>query len=328
MTGWQRWVSQPQNLWLRRAIFQVHLWSGIGLGLYVLLTSVTGSILVFRNELYVAATRPPVTVKASGPRLTDEALSAAAARAHSGYSVVRIGRTRTADQAVAIELKRGTDVINRLFDPYTGKDLGNTVPLGIWLVSRLIVLHDDLLAGRTGRTVNGAGALLLVLLALTGLVVWWPGKKAWRGSLALHRGVGWRRVTWDLHSAIGFWTIAIILMFALSGAYLGIPQPFDHVADWLEPPTDANAGSRVVDSILYWLAYLHFGRINGIGIPCGGPGACDIATKSVWAVIGLIPGVMFVTGAVMWWNRVLVKRLRTQRLTKDTESEGRGGVRL
>src|SRR4051794_13504421 len=107
MTGWQQWVTRPQQLWLRRAIFQVHLWSGIGVGLYVLLISVTGSILVFRNELYIAATRPPLLVAVSGPRLTDDALATAATRAHPGYSVVRVGRTRTPDQAVAVELKRG-----------------------------------------------------------------------------------------------------------------------------------------------------------------------------------------------------------------------------
>jgi uncharacterized iron-regulated membrane protein len=329
MRWWRQWLTQPQSFWLRKAIFQIHLWSGIGIGLYVLLVSVTGSILVFRNELYTAATRPPVIVAETGPRLTDEELSAAAARAHRGYSVVRVARTRAANQAVAIELTRGSTVINRLFDPYTGKDLGSTVPLGIWLVSRLIVLHDDLLAGRTGRTVNGAGALLLLVLLFTGMVVWWPGIRTWRRSLTVHRKAGWRRVTWDLHSMLGFWTLAVILMFALSGAYLGIPHPFDQLADWLEPPTDANAGVRIVDQVLYWLAYLHFGRINGIGIPCGGPGVCDIATKSVWAAIGLIPGVMFVTGAMMWWNRVVVKRLRTQRLDRAAkDTAGSRGVRL
>src|SRR3954468_13408323 len=126
MTYWEQWVRQPQNLWLRRAIFQVHLWSGIGLGLYVLLVSVTGSILVFRNELYTAATRPPVVVAESGPRLTDEELASATMRAQRGYSVVRIARSRTANQAVSIELKRGSAALNRLFDPYTGRDLGNT----------------------------------------------------------------------------------------------------------------------------------------------------------------------------------------------------------
>jgi uncharacterized iron-regulated membrane protein len=28
-------------------------------------------------------------------------------------------------------------------------------------------------------------------------------------------------------------------------------------------------------------------------------------TKAIWAAIGLVPPVMFVTGAVMWWNRVI-----------------------
>ena len=310
MTYWQQWIWQPQTAWLRKAIFQVHLWSGIGVGLYMLLASVTGSVLVFSNELYMAATRDPIIVTASGPRLTDEQLNEAATRAYPGYAVSRISRAVNPDQAVDISLTGRTDLKNRLFDPYTGKDLGDSVPLGIWLVSRLIELHDDLLAGGTGRRVNGAGALLLIVLAFTGIVVWWPGIKTWRRSLTVHRKVGWQRFTWDLHSMIGFWSLGFVLLFGITGAYLGNPQPFQDLADRLEPPTDANAGLRTVDQILYWLAFLHFGRINGIGIPCSGRGLCDSTTKLIWAVFGLAPACMFVTGAVMWWNRVLRKKLR------------------
>jgi uncharacterized iron-regulated membrane protein len=32
-------------------------------------------------------------------------------------------------------------------------------------------------------------------------------------------------------------------------------------------------------------------------------------TKFVWAVFGLAPAVMFVTGVMMWWNRVVRKKL-------------------
>jgi hypothetical protein len=39
LTVWQRWARQPQKVWLRRALFQVHLWSGIAVGLYILLMS-------------------------------------------------------------------------------------------------------------------------------------------------------------------------------------------------------------------------------------------------------------------------------------------------
>src|SRR5437762_1204600 len=75
---WHRWVHHPQKIWLRRALFQVHLWSGIGIGLYVLMISVTGSVLVYSNELFRAATPKPIISQDSGPRLTDEQLKAAA----------------------------------------------------------------------------------------------------------------------------------------------------------------------------------------------------------------------------------------------------------
>ena len=238
-TAWQRWVRRPQKVWLRKAVFQIHLWSGIGLGLYIFFISVTGSVLVYRNELYVAAD-----------------------------------------------------------------------PDRIWLVETLMELHDDLLAGPTGRKVNGLGAAAVFLVAMTGLVIWWPGIKRWRRSLTLHRGVGWKRFTWDLHSTIGFWSFGFVLVFAASGLYLCFPETFHAFADRLEPPTDANAGRRFVDKVLYWLAFLHFGRIDGIGLPCSGPGLCDQTTKAVWAVVGLAPAAMFVTGSIMWWNRVLRKRWR------------------
>lgn len=231
-------------------MFKVHQWCGIGLGLYIFFISVTGSVLVYRNELYAAAI------------------------------------------------------------PEAGVISEGEVAAGVRLVSGLIELHDSFLAGRAGRLVNGIGALAVVLVAMTGLVIWWPGIRRWRRSMKVRRGVGWRRFTWDLHSAIGFWSVAFILMFSASGAYLCFPETFHGFADWLEPSTDANAGIRIVDRVLYWLAFLHFGRIDGIGLPCSGPGLCDQTTKAVWAVLGLAPAVMFGTGALMWWNRVLRRWLR------------------
>ena len=36
---------------MRRALFQVHLWTGLAIGLYVLAISVSGSILVYAPQL-------------------------------------------------------------------------------------------------------------------------------------------------------------------------------------------------------------------------------------------------------------------------------------
>ena len=54
VTYWQRWVRQPADDLAAQSHFQIHMWSGIAIGLYVLLVSVTGSVLVYRNELYRA----------------------------------------------------------------------------------------------------------------------------------------------------------------------------------------------------------------------------------------------------------------------------------
>jgi uncharacterized iron-regulated membrane protein len=312
-TVWQRWVRRPQKIWLRRAFFQVHLWSGIAVGLYIFMISVTGSVLVYWNELYRAATPEPIISRGSGPRLTDEQLAAAARQRYPGYRVAKINRMRNLDQAVDVSLSRGDKMRRRLFDPRSGSDLGDPIPTGFWLVSKVLDLHDNLLVGPTGRKVNGVGALALLAVAVTGLAIWWPGIKSWRRSLALQRGVGWKRLTWHLHSMIGFWSLGFLLVFGVSGVYLAFPDLFQDFADRLEPLTTANAGLRIGDRVIYWLAYLHFGRIKGIGIPCSGPGLCDQATKAIWALFGLAPAAMFLTGAIMWWNRVL--RLRRQALT-------------
>ena len=309
LTAWQRWVQKPQKIWLRRAFFQVHLWSGIAVGLYILMISVTGSMLVYWNELYRAVTPEPIMSKASGPRLADDQLTAAALHLYPGYRVVKISRARP-DQAVAISLQRGDHLKHRLFDPRSGADLGDAVSTGMRVVAFILDLHDNLLAGQTGRLVNGVGAFAVLAVAVSGLVIWWPGSKTWRRSLTLHRGLGWKRLTWHLHSMVGFWSFGFVLIFGLSGIYLCFPEWFQDIADRFEPVTPATLGRvPIPDQIIYWLAYLHFGRIGGIGIPCHGPGFCDQTTKAIWAIFGLTPAAMFVTGAIMWWNRVLRPRV-------------------
>jgi uncharacterized iron-regulated membrane protein len=47
------------------------------------------------------------------------------------------------------------------------------------------------------------------------------------------------------------------------------------------------------DLILSWMAPLHFGTFGSVPV------------KIVWVVLGLSLPALFVTGALMWWNRVL-----------------------
>lgn len=51
MSVWQEWIRHPERVWARRPLFQIHLWVGAGAGLYIGLMSITGSLIVFRNQL-------------------------------------------------------------------------------------------------------------------------------------------------------------------------------------------------------------------------------------------------------------------------------------
>src|SRR5712691_2325964 len=44
-------IDRPQRVWFRRALFQVHLWAGVAIGLYVIAISLSGSILVFQQDV-------------------------------------------------------------------------------------------------------------------------------------------------------------------------------------------------------------------------------------------------------------------------------------
>ncbi len=304
MSFWSQWTLSPQKLWLRRAVFQIHLWCGIGLGLYIFVICLTGSVLVYRNELYTAFSPRPVVVDGTGESIPVEELSRIALRAYPEHEVRDVRPGETANHAVEVSLRREGEVTRRLFDPFTGQDLGDPLPWGYRATAWLLDLHDNLLGGPTGRRINGIGALVLMALSITGAIIWWPGTRRWRRSLTIDTRAGWTLTNWSLHSAFGFWCWPFIFMWAVTGAYLSFPAAFGAIVDYLEPFDETNPVERIGDRVMYWLAFLHFGRLGGRGIPGCGQG-CDSTTKAVWAFVGLVPPALFVTGVLMWWNRVL-----------------------
>jgi len=100
--------------------------------------------------------------------------------------------------------------------------------------------------------------------------------------------VEFRRIQWDLHSALGFWSFPFIFIWAISGVYFAFPGLFNAVF-----PPDSLA--------LLWLSDLHFGRFN-------------LATKAVWSVVGLVPAVLAFTGVFVCCRRIIFHKLSNPNL--------------
>ena len=295
------WMRHPQQVRLRRALFQIHLWTGLAIGLYVVVISLTGTVLIYRSELRRHFDPQPRPVAVSGPRRTDEELVEITRRRFPDHAVEVWTSPEDPSQAVTMSALREGDARQQyFFDQYTGDYLGNALPAGWRFTTWLLDLHDNLLAAGGGRAVNGIGAILLTLLGLTGMLVWWPGIAGWRRALLVEWRTSWRRFNWTLHGALGIWTVLFLLMWGATGIYLAFPGPFGAVVDYLEP-FDEEFNPRLGDTILYWFTAMHFGRFGGW------------ATKLAWTVVGLVPPVIFATGVVMWWTRVIRPRLAPNR---------------
>jgi len=331
-------------VWLRRALFQIHLWTGIGLGLYVVAISITGSAIVFRNEMYQWASKRP-TVTPGEQKLSAQEFRSKVLNAYPGYSIANVWESRDPAQPTEVWMDKDHSRVQRLFDPYTGRDMGRSVAYTIKILSWCGDLHVNLFGGEMGRKINGIGAAFLTMLCLTGMVVWWPGVANWKRSLIVNPKSNWKRFNWDLHSAFGFWTLSIILIWGISGVYLGFPEPFQRAINKyypldfyrLEPlqataleeplvriipvlqqqaPTPGKQRGRrrpqprlsTGDKIIRWIYYLHFGNFSAWGV------------KVTWLILGLVPPLLLVTGFIMWWNRVLSRGARELRRKKTEQA--------
>jgi uncharacterized iron-regulated membrane protein len=211
MTGWRQWVEHPERSRVRNVIFQIHLWVGAGASVYILLMSISGSIIVWQSEL---------------------------------------------SKRVSIE----------------------------WLVKS----HDNLLSRSNGRFVNGLGGICLLLLCLTGALIWWPGVRNWRRSLTVNWQAHFARINWDLHSALGFWSLAFILVWGLSAVYFAFPGI-------VNPLFRLDPADRYTDQGFFWLSQLHFGRFGWL-------------SELLWSMVGLAPAVLTLTGVFICCRRIIYKK--------------------
>ena len=249
--------------------------------MYIAVVSISGSALVYREALEKRFRRIVTVIHPGGRRMDPDELEKGARQRYSQFEVVSVVVPRQIDRPAVVVFERDNRRFARLLDPYTAADLGEPGSTGQRLLGWLADLHDNLLSGLTGRIVNGVGAFLVVCLSLTGGVIWWPGIRNWRRSTRVTLRARFARFNWDLHSAMGFWCWVLLLCWGLSGICLCFPGVLNPLL-----------GSTV----RLWITRLHFGRFHW-------------TTEALWTILGLAPAALAVTGAIMWWNRVLRKKL-------------------
>jgi uncharacterized iron-regulated membrane protein len=219
------------GLRLRSLWRNLHLW--IGLGLFVVLgpLGLTGSLLVFDDELDKLA--HPHRYAVSGAARLDPAVYLQAAGDAFGAEVLpsqlrlpqRPGAPVTVQGWVAPD-REGARPGQRVafIDPATGKVLDVGDPRAE-LRGRIHQLHGNLLLpgnwARSGRRLVGWLGVLMLVSCLTGLYLWWPRNNR------LAKALRWTRSPSgfsNLHHMVGFWTCAPLAVLSFTGAAIAFPD--------------------------------------------------------------------------------------------------------
>jgi len=240
LTFLHHYFHRPQQVLIRRLNFQIHLWIGIVLTLYMILIGLTGSILVFRPELErIFGLKPWQNIRAKEPVADLATVVENLKAAYPRLRIVSVDAPSEAD-ATFVAVLEGRGRIKVASSATEGRILGELPRRRNWL-NVVQELHESLLIhpGSQGRMWNGIGAALLLLLNATGLAIWWPGIRNWRRALKVDFERGWRRINFDLHVSVGFWTILIASFWAVSGIYFGWPRQVFQFVNSLSPVISA-----------------------------------------------------------------------------------------
>ena len=133
-----------------------------------------------------------------------------------------------------------------------------------------------------GKVVVGVSTLAMVVILVSGLVMWWPRtRRALRHRLTVAADKGRRRFWYDMHVSVGFYATLLLLLMALTGLTWSFGWCRE-AASWLL------GGGPELKRLLY---SLHTGSWGGL------------TTKMLYFVASLVGALLPWTGYYLWWKK-------------------------
>jgi uncharacterized iron-regulated membrane protein len=232
-----------RDVWLK-----IHLWLGLALGLFLSVIGLTGSALVFFQEIDQAL-NPELRIVAAPPQgrsawrpledIAEAARKGIAGNATLGFSYW----PQSDDQAFLFYYRlpvagaQKPQTWHVFVDPYEAKVTGARLwrdPENVFrgsFVRFLFDLHYDLLWPVTGDIVVGVMAVLAFVSTLTGVYLWWPRNGKWRNAFTMKWPARAERVTYDLHRLSGIFLLPVALAVLMSGVYFNLPDQFRAIVE-------------------------------------------------------------------------------------------------
>jgi uncharacterized iron-regulated membrane protein len=231
---------------LRMLLLKIHLCVGLASCVLLFLLGVTGALLVFDNQIDRLLNWSYEHVTPQARRLPLERLRQGVEQRYAGWRVATMDLSASspnAAMAYSFVVLQGKERLQVFVDPYTGHVLGSRVKAAAF-IEKLTQFHVNLLAGPRVMLLTTWGAVLLCVMAVSGIYLWLPRK-----ITTVRASTSACRSNFDLHNAIGFYSFVFVLVFGFSAVVLHWGTALMPVAGWLtrsHPTEDPQVESSVM----------------------------------------------------------------------------------
>ncbi|WNR45464.1 PepSY-associated TM helix domain-containing protein [Paenibacillus roseipurpureus] len=206
---------------MRKIVLTIHLTLGLILGLFVVATCTSGSLLLIESD--VERWLHPLDHKVTPGETNLASIKLHTESAYPDYKIDSV-EYPAKDKMYHVRLSKvtgkGTKTV--FADPGTGEVFGQVQEARVEPFATIYQLHRYFLLlpviGKTGAaTVVGLIGVGLLLILITGVYLWWPGIRSWATGFKFVRNRGKLMQNMSLHKLVGMISVPVLLFATLTG---------------------------------------------------------------------------------------------------------------
>lgn len=219
--------KQHRSLFYRISAW-LHLWLGLISGIIVVIVCANACIWVFNEEITTYLLEPETRIEHQHkPVLAPGDIYGIARRLYPEKQIVAARYIQGRTVNISISDSREPEAVIKV-DPYTGKVISNKKGGGKGARFFRCILNGHRflwLPYKIGRPIVNYSILIFAITLITGLILWYPkkwSKSTREKSFKIKFGASFKRVNYDFHNVLGFYTLLVLLILSLTGIFYGL----------------------------------------------------------------------------------------------------------
>lgn len=219
-------------------------------GILLLISSVTGSVLVFHHEIDHAQFSNEATLEEPATELIIDSSFELIRQSHPDYDIRVPDFPEESNQALKYELRKEQSRKWMFVHPETGEVLAEVERADKRFVHVLLELHYMLLSGTVGKIVVLLLGIALIVLSITGFMLY---RKSILKVITFKQRVSVksrRSMFSSLHRVVGVWSLVFNLFISITGTYIAYTIVQGAFSSGGKPVTQSPAISISIDAAL------------------------------------------------------------------------------